>query len=157
MASPTVYCLVSGSKLSLATTASGILFVLQTWQMFERQLPGGERDEPSCTRLDPKSHKSEWPLQRNWKGKKDAKKCASLTHYFSKCNDPANSSFVIPRRSLLWLLARAQWGRLRAFPSQGSSAASGLTWYGRVCCGRHSLLMLPIPPPHRCQGAHPQT
>lgn len=69
MASPTVYCLVSGSKFPLATTASGILLVLQTWQMFWRQLPGGERDEPSCTGVDPKLHKYERPLQRNWKGK----------------------------------------------------------------------------------------
>ena len=37
---------VSGFNLPLATTASGILLVLQTWHLFRRQLPGGERDQP---------------------------------------------------------------------------------------------------------------
>lgn len=37
---------VSGFNLPLAIIASRILLVLQTWHLFRRQLPGGERDQP---------------------------------------------------------------------------------------------------------------
>lgn len=115
---------VSGFNLPLATTASGILLVLQTWHLFRRQLPGGERDQPIISQ-----NAMVLPIPL--------------------------SSFL--EGSLSFSYLKDAMGELDSLPFKGKLCSSWVHLVRRTMLANPSLLVFPIPLPHSCQEAHPQT